>query len=139
MTALLKKALSTRLSAFAVVGTIGFIVDATVLKLYLISVENDPILGRAVSFPIAVTVTWLLNRQFTFSQGAKKYSSLFGEWSSYLLVNAFGFIINLCVFMLVIFTIDTAKLHPIFTLGFASLIAMFFNYFGSKHWVFRVR
>ena len=136
ITTLLKKILSHHLSAFAVVGAIGFIVDASVLKLYLINIENDPVFGRAVSFPIAVTVTWLLNRHYTFSQRCKKHANLLKEWVSYLLVNSFGFGINLSLFMLIIFVVNDAKLYPIVTLGIASLIAMFFNYVGSKYWVF---
>lgn len=138
MSNLLRKLLSHHVSTFAVVGAIGFIVDAAVLKFYLISIENDPIWGRAVSFPAAVTITWLLNRHFTFSQKGKIRSPLLKEWSSYLLINAFGLGVNLSIFMLIIYTVSDAKLYPIITLGFASLTAMFFNYLGSKYWVFNI-
>lgn len=121
---------------FAIIGAIGFFVDAMVLKLFLLWIEDDPILGRGISFPIAATVTWLLNRRYTFIAENGNYTSLYREWLAYILVNSIGFGVNLIVFILAMYFIDLAKLYPIVTLAFASFVAMFFNYLGSKYLVF---
>jgi len=122
------------LTFFAMIGIVGFLVDASLLKLFIVLIEDDPILGRTLYFPVAVTVTWLLNRRYTF---VPKYMSLFREWISYVVVNSVGLTINLLVFMAVVFAFDAAKSYPIATLGIASLVAMFFNFFGSKYFVFK--
>ncbi len=133
----LKKQLLGNMSIFAVIGSVGFFVDASVLKMFLLLVKDDPILGRVVSFPIAATVTWFLNRQYTFSSSSTyKLRSLGREWLIYLMVNGIGLAVNLSVFILVIMYVEFAKLYPIITLGLASLVALFFNYFASKYWVF---
>lgn len=119
---------------FAVIGMVGFLVDASLLKLFITWVKDDPIVGRIMSFPIAVTVTWLLNRRYTF---VSKQESLLREWVTYVAVNSVGLTINLSVFMVVVFSFEVAKNYPIVTLGIASLVAMFFNYFGAKYFAFK--
>jgi len=56
----------TRFLRFALVGTIGFVVDASVLRLVVAIFAINLYAGRLVSFLAAATVTWLLNRTFTF-------------------------------------------------------------------------
>ena len=55
--------------AFFVVGTIGFIVDAGVLAVLVHGYGQGNYSSRMVSFAVAVTVTWLLNRTFSFADG----------------------------------------------------------------------
>ena len=131
-----KKIFSYHFIKFIIVGIIGFSVAATILKLYLISIESDPISARAFSFPIAVTTTWLLNRHYTFSKNKTSIINLFKEWSGYFLVNSLGFIINIISFTFIISEFSNTKSYPIIILGFSSSIAMLFNYIGSKYWIF---
>ncbi len=56
-----------RFGAFAVVGAVGFLVDAGVLTALVNGLGANPYAARAVSFPAAVTATWWLNRRWTFA------------------------------------------------------------------------
>ena len=51
--------------SFAVVGTIGFVVDLGVL--YVVAPTLGWYGGRVLSFLAAASVTWALNRRFTFA------------------------------------------------------------------------
>jgi hypothetical protein len=51
---------------FALIGTLGFLVDSTVLQAALNIGKLDPYSGRLVSFLVAVTFTWAMNRYFAF-------------------------------------------------------------------------
>ena len=46
---------------FGAVGTLGFVVDGTILTL-LLKIGQPVVVSRCASFAAAVTVTWLLNR-----------------------------------------------------------------------------
>lgn len=53
------------LSRFAVVGSLGFVVDAGVVYL-LVPRLMGPLPAQGIAFFLALTATWLLNRTFTF-------------------------------------------------------------------------
>ena len=53
-----------RFVAFCVAGTLGFIADVAVL--WLVLDHLGLYLGRVVSFMVAVTVTWVVNRHLAF-------------------------------------------------------------------------
>src|SRR2546423_510705 len=55
---------------FGVVGVIGFVVDAAVLTA-AIALGLGPWLGRALSYLVAATTTFALNRAWTFRSAAQ--------------------------------------------------------------------
>ncbi len=55
---------------FCAIGTLGFLVDVTVL--YALAPLLGWLAGRIVSFLAAATATWWFNRRFTFAEGAAK-------------------------------------------------------------------
>ncbi len=65
----LNPALLKRLSRFAVVGGLGFVVDAG-LTVTLIQVGLDPFSARLIAIALAMLVTWRLNRALTFGASA---------------------------------------------------------------------
>ena len=115
---------------FGAVGAIGFAVDAGVLQ-SLIFVGWGAVAARAVAIPVAVFATWLLNRTFTFpqAQGGPAFASLI----RYGAVSAFGAAVNFAVYA----TLVLASWRPIAALAAASIVAMFVNYLGSRHFAFR--
>lgn len=52
---------------FALVGTIGFLTDVTVLVIGM-RLGAGPYIARVISFLCAVAVTWLLNRSLPSGQ-----------------------------------------------------------------------
>ncbi len=120
--------------SFAVVGTVGFIVDALVLlflvEVFFLSIE----VSRFFSFLVAVFITWLLNRNFTFkkSKGFSKKK----EYILYLLIQAMGACINYFIFIVLVYNFELFKEYLILPLAIASLTAMFFNFFVLKKKIF---
>lgn len=117
---------------FGIIGTVGFIVDASVL-LYLVHIENFSIIfSRIISFIIAVFATWILNRYFTFSNKTKDNSKS-KEYIEYLSIQTIGAGLNFLIFIGLIYLFEPLKDILIIPLAIASIIAMFFNYFIIKN------
>jgi len=121
----------SRLIKFAFVGGIGFIVDA--LALHLLVNQFGLIGARVISFLVAVTVTWLLNRSITFSPSHRTKRK---EWLVYTLANSFGALINFGCYAFLVTQFQPFHNQPVSALAIASLIAMIFNYMASKLLVF---
>ena len=122
-----------RLFRFALVGGVGFIVDATVLTLLVNGLGYDHYASRAVSFSLAVTVTWLLNRRWVFQAG----SPTGREYSGYFAVQLLGAFINLGVYVLVIELVPALAAIPVVPLAVGSAVAMFSNFLLARRFVFR--
>ncbi len=119
---------------FCLVGSIGFLVDAGLLVLLYESTGLSVTLSRLISFSMALTVTWLLNRHITFRHGAS--ARKFGEWQRYVAVNSIGGALNLAVFFWMTHTVCGSAANLIPALITASVIALAFNYTGSRILVF---
>lgn len=119
---------------FCFVGSIGFCTDLLVLLSLMALFDAGPIVARAFSFMVAMTVTWLLNRSITFRvRTVGNYSS---EWLKYAAVNGTGGAINFSIYSLLILARTSPLDLPIIALSIATGIALIFNYLGSKHFVF---
>ena len=123
-----------QLFRFAVVGTLGFAADALVL-LTLTGVCNVPPLpARIGSFTCAATLTYLLNRRFTFEYSGR---GAFGLWPRYMLTTGIGALINISVYQAWIGFAGTSPLQLVLGSAIGSVTALFFNYFVSRTLVFR--
>lgn len=122
---------------FALVGSVGFVVDAAVLYLAIAWLATGLFASRLLSYFVAATVTWLLNRRFTFapSDDSSRYAAA-NQWSRYVAVNGVGALVNLGVYSLAIILSDICRQHPILPLALGSGVAMIVNYLFSKHLVF---
>ncbi|MGZ3364343.1 MAG: GtrA family protein [Caulobacteraceae bacterium] len=124
---------------FCCAGGLGFVVDFTVLKT-IVHLGANPIAARCLSFSVAVVVTWLVNRAWTFkghiTPGAQ---GLLREFAGYLAVQSIGFAANFSVFTAMVIGIpalDGRLLPPSVAGTIAGLVV---NYLGAKHIVFRRR
>jgi putative flippase GtrA len=122
---------------FCVVGGLGFIVDFSVLKA-VVYLGVSPLAGRMISFPAALTATWLTNRAWTFREH-RGSQSLLKEISTYAAVQSVGFIANYAVYTAMILWLPILRgaLLPPMVAGTAAGLVI--NYLGSKHIVFRRR
>ena len=130
----LLKLLPKGFSAFAVVGGIGFIVDASILAILVHGYGWGDYTARVVSFSVAVTVTWWLNRHYVFS--AQKTLNRRSEYSRYLSVQLIGMAINFLIYSLCIASSQTMDQWPVLALAVGSAVALFFNYLGARLFVF---
>jgi putative flippase GtrA len=128
-------AISHQFAGFLVVGAVGFIVDGSLLMVMMKSAGLPALMARLISFSVAVTVTWLLNRLFTFRRRAS--GRRLAEWRRYVAVNGVGGLINLGIFALLAGPVPGLSMHPLIAFAIASAVALIFNFAGSRTFAFR--
>jgi len=118
------------LSRFALVGGLGFVVDASVLTLLVNGFGQDHFTARAISFSLAVTATWLANRRWTFEPTGHRGK----EYAGYLSTQVVGAIINLGIYVLLIQLLPNLAKTPVIPLACGAFVALLFN-FASARWL----
>ncbi|MBL0925769.1 MAG: GtrA family protein [Sphingomonadaceae bacterium] len=119
---------------FAITGAAGFAVDAATLSLLLATTGLGPYFSRALSFPVALGITWYLNRIWTFERTDQ---ARLPQSARYVMVQLLGAAFNFAIFALCI-SIGPPVFgrFPIIALAIASAAAMILNFVGSRHWAF---
>lgn len=117
---------------FAIVGAAGFLVDFAVLWLMLTFTALGPLPSRVVAITLAMLVTWVLNRTFTF--GASRRSMVV-EGFRYGSVGIISALVNYAVYAALL--LSAPLLSPFAALVLASIAAMLFSFFGYSRFVFR--
>ena len=120
---------------FAMVGAVGFFLDAFTL-LWLLEINWTLFSGRMASFACAVSVTWYLNRMWTFNQVGVVKLTVVQQYGYYLTVQVIGAGINIGTFFLVIYWFPMTGVQPLIPLVVGSLVAMGFNYILAKKVVY---
>ncbi len=134
---ILRRFLPDGVPEFVVVGGIGFVVDATILTTLIHGLDFGPYIARFFSFSGAVTVTWLLNRIWTFSRTMTAHRG--SEYSRYIMVQTCGWLINFSVYAICIASSTTMQTYPVLALAVGSIVAATFNFLGARHFVFTGR
>lgn len=119
---------------FGVVGTIGFVVDTSVLYAAL-ALGAGPYLGRVPAYLAAATTTWALNRAWTFR--ARSNGSVGRQWALFVAVNMLGFALNYGTYAACVAFIPTVAAHPVIGVAAGSIAGLFSNFFLSRLLVFR--
>ena len=126
--------LAPQLTRFAVVGAIGFVVDASVLQSFVSAAGWSPFAARAVSFPVALACTFALNRAWTF-QGLRL--PLVRAYGAYGAIQAVGALINLLVFSICLLLAPPLYERPVIALGIGAAVSLLFNFYATRSVVFR--
>lgn len=121
---------------FLVVGGIGFSVDAASLLLLTHVAGLDPYLSRVLSFAVAVTATYVLNRSWSFRERASGQRRG-REYVRYVVVQLVGVGINFACFAACIETMALFATYPVLALAVGSIVAMAWNYAGARLFTFR--
>ncbi len=121
---------------FSLAGVVGFLVDAGIVWVFT-RAGVDPLTAQAVAFTVAVTVTWLLNRKFTFAHHASP--NWLREWLHYVAANSIGAVINNGVYALLVLTVALFSKEPVLAVASGSLAGLIFNFSASRTLVFRAR
>lgn len=119
---------------FALVGGAGFLVDAGVLLFLLNVLHVNVYLARVVSWLVAATFTWRLNRRFTFRTASA--GGAWQQWLRFLAANLGGGLINLAVSTTLIAAADVA---PVLAVACGSLSGLLWNFASSRQFVFTAR
>jgi putative flippase GtrA len=129
---MLSKSMLTRFLRFAAVGVVGFVVDAGIVE--ALKHSAGPLVAQLLAFPVASTVTWALNRKFTF--GASRLPVV-REWLQYIVANLLGWAANNGTYAWLILQMPLAYQHPVLAVAAGSIAGMFFNFGASHLLVFR--
>ena len=121
---------------FGVVGTIGFVVDTAVLYAGL-ALGLGLYGGRAVSYLVAATTTWALNRLWTFR--GRGEGPAHQQWALFLLVNLVGFAMNYGTYAALIIFVPLVAAHPVLGVAAGAIAGMFGNFVLSRQLVFHVK
>ena len=118
---------------FGTVGTIGFLFDtATVYSLR----HSLGLYGAGmVAYVVAATVTWLLNRLWTFRGSGS--GPIHRQWVRFLAVNLLGFVLNRGTYALLVTFVALCAAQPVFAVAAGALAGMFLNFKLSRSLVFR--
>lgn len=130
----LQQPLRRQLLFFIVAGTVGFIIDASVLYT-MVALGFNPYVGRLISFLMAVGVTWQINRKKTFI--SKIDISKWYEFSQYLFAMSWGGLVNYAIYAIVISFSNKEQLSLFYALALSSIMSMGFNFLAAKYWVFK--
>lgn len=122
---------------FLVVGSIGFVIDAGLLHLLVTYTPLNPYAGRVVSYLIAASLTWVMNRNFTFRAQSSAPIDAPRQWARYIGVNGIGGVINWIVYSLGVAYFDVMREFLFLAVAAGSLVALLFNFYSNKYWVFR--
>jgi len=126
-----------QLFIFAVVGSVGFVIDSLVLLLSLHVLMLGYYIGRILSYLVAASTTWILNRTYTFKVTNKKNIHL--EWASFVSINLSGGLVNYGVYAILIWRFATFREFPVLGVALGSLSGLLVNFFFCKKFLYNDR
>lgn len=119
---------------FGVVGTIGFMVDTAVLYAGL-ALGLGLYGGRALSYLVAASTTWALNRIWTFR--GRGSGPAHRQWVLFLVVNLIGFAMNYGTYAALISWVPIASAYPVLGVAAGAIAGMAGNFILSRRLVFQ--
>ena len=128
-------------AGFAAVGAIGFAVDAGLTMLIAHSGWLSPVAARLPATAIAIAVTFLLNRRWTFASQGR----WFDEFGRYVGISLGGAAVNYAgyaLFLLAAGALDLTTRHAaivFLAVASGSAAAAVFNFLGARYVAFAKR
>ena len=125
-----------QIGLFVFVGSIGFVVDSGTLWLLMNALNVGAYAGRAVSFTLAASVTWVLNRALTYKDRDRS-APLARQWVSYMAASSLGAVVNYATFCALVLLLPLAFRHPIVAVAAGSVAGLVFNFNIYSNVIFR--
>ncbi len=122
--------------AFGGIGVIGFLVDTATLYTAA-GLGTGLYLGRVCSYLVAVTVTWALNRRFTFGRAGR--GPLWRQWAAFGTSQLGGASINLGAYSVLVTMSPLVAKWPVIGVAVGSILGLFANFALARRYVFRDR
>jgi len=129
-------AIDSRIFVFALVGGVGFVIDAGVLTVMMQLLDKNLYLSRLISFSCASFATWLLNRSLTFRANTRDMEVSGVEYVRYVTVQIVGAAINLLVFVLLVQMRPELVNLPVIPLAVGAVFGLLFNFVATRFWVY---
>ena len=137
----------TRFIRFAIVGSIGFLVDFTTFNLFRSGLGISPEISSIFSFMVAVGSNFIWNRYWTYPDSRSK--PIIGQLFQFIIVNVAGLGIRTIIFILInkplvsLFEIlpislplEAYLLGENLALAIVVIIIMFWNFFINRYWTY---
>lgn len=118
---------------FGVVGTVGFLVDTGVV--YALRGVLGLYGAGMVSYVVAATVNWALNRAWTFRHA--RAHPAHRQWALFLAACLGGFVLNRGTYAALIATQPLCVAYPVLAVAAGSLAGMLVNFALARSVVFR--
>lgn len=118
---------------FGTVGTAGFVVDTAIV--YALRGSIGLYGAGLVSYLVAATFTWAMNRTWTFrglGSGPAHH-----QWAQFLAVNLLGFTLNRGTYAILVTFVPLCADQPVFATAAGAIAGMFVNFGLSRALVFR--
>lgn len=129
--------LSRQFFWYCAVGCVGLFVDVVTLAMMRNALG---IYGaRAVSFLVAATATWLMNRRVTFSVIPDKQGGIMREYAHYLGVMAAGGLVNYATYSALAWKFDQSAWALSVYVAIGSFAGLGVNYLGVSRLIYRER
>lgn len=122
-------------SRFGIAGTVGFLTDAGAVVISTTVFGFGPIPAQVIGFSIAVVLTWLINRYWTFSENSSNRWLL--ELTRYIAANSLGATINNTVYIALVILISVFRHNPTYAVAVGSLVGMVSNFIMSRKYAFQ--
>lgn len=116
---------------FCFVGVTNLAVDILVYWFLTRAVDLYYFYAAVLSFVVAVTWSFLINRRWTFRHQG---SDLGGQYIKFFVANLISMAINLSLFYLFV---DYLNVYDLLAKALVAIIVVFFNFSLNKFWTFR--
>jgi putative flippase GtrA len=111
----------------------GFLVDAATVSVLRHSLG---LYGAGMlAYVVAVTVTWSLNRLWTFR--GRGSGPAHHQWARFLLVNLGGFVLNRGTYIGLVTFVALCAAQPVLAVAAGAIVGMFLNFSLARTMVFR--
>jgi putative flippase GtrA len=127
------QALALEFTRFGAVGAVGYAVDTAIVYALLGLLGPGP--AGMPSFLISATVTWALNRAWTW-RGRSRGSRL-RQWAHFLAVSSPALLLNRGVYEALVYLVPTCAAYPFLATAAGTGAGMFVNFVLSRRLVFR--
>ena len=127
-------ALLRQFMQFGTVGAVGFVADTATV--YGLRGSVGLYVAGAVAYLVAASVTWALNRIWTF-RGRGGDGPMHRQWALFLGANALGFVLNRGTYFILVTVSPLCVQYPVLAIAAGMVMGMFLNFHLSRKIVFR--
>ena len=114
---------------YGIVGGLGFVVDAGLLYALATGGANLYV-ARTASFAVALTVTWVLNRTWTFEQRGR--AGVGRSYLGYAAVQLLGALANFLIYAGVLSVLSPTPGNAVLALACGSAFGLVVNFMGAR-------
>ncbi len=116
---------------FGLVGGLNTVIDYALFTTFFYVFHIHYLLANAMSFTIAVTNSYVLNRRWTFRSDNPRWHT---EAIKFMVVNLIGLGLSESLLFILV---DRLHIHQLIAKALAIIIVLFWNFIGTRFWAFR--